>query len=46
MVLVDMQKVSGRVADGYRILAIKRRKTIAELLEEGFELLEGRYGNV
>ena len=33
-------------ADGYEILSIKTRKKIPELLAEGLELLETKYGKV
>ena len=34
------------VADGYEMLAIRTRRKVPELLAEGLELLEQRYGRV
>jgi hypothetical protein len=38
--------VTRRVADGFEMLAIRSRKRVPELLAEGLDLLEERYGKV
>ena len=40
------RRVSRGVADGYEMLAIRTRRKVPELLAEGLELLEKRYGRV
>jgi hypothetical protein len=40
------KRVTRRVADGYELLAIRLRKKVPELLAEGLDLLEERYGRV
>ena len=40
------KRVTRNTADGYEILSIKTRKKIPELLAEGLELLENKYGKV
>ena len=40
------KRVRRGVADGYEMLAIRSRKKVPELLAEGLELLEQRYGKV
>ena len=40
------KRVTRNTADGYEILSIKTRKKIPELLAEGLELLETKYGKV
>jgi urease gamma subunit len=38
------KRVDRAVADGYALLAIRTGKKVPELLKEGLEALEGRYG--
>lgn len=40
------KRVTRNTADGFEILAIKTRKKIPDLLAEGLELLEAKYGKV
>ncbi len=40
------KRVTRSTVDGYEILSIKTRKKIPELLAEGLELLESKYGKV
>ena len=40
------KRVTQRVADGYEMLAIRARKKVPDLLAEGLDLLEKRYGKV
>ena len=40
------KRVTRRVADGFEMLAIRSRKKVPELLAEGLDLLEERYGKV
>ena len=40
------KRVTRNTADGYEILSIKTRKKIPDLLAEGLELLENKYGKV
>ena len=40
------KRVKRGVADGYEMLAVRSRKRVPELLAEGLELLEQRYGKV
>jgi hypothetical protein len=40
------KRVAQRVADGYEMLAIRARKKVPDLLAEGLDLLEKRYGKV
>lgn len=38
------KRVTRSTADGYEMLAIRTRKKVPDLLAEGLELLEQRYG--
>lgn len=40
------KRVSKAVADGYAMMAIKTGKKVPELLAEGLEALEERYGKI
>ncbi len=40
------KRVSRSTADGYEMLAIKTRLKVPELLAEGLELLQEKYGKV
>ena len=40
------KRVSRGVADGYEMLAIRTRRRVPQLLAEGLELLQERYGRV
>ena len=40
------KRVTQSTADGFEILSIKTRKKIPDLLAEGLELLEAKYGKV
>ena len=40
------KRVTRRVADGFEMLAIRSRKKVPDLLAEGLDLLEERYGKV
>ena len=40
------KRVTRSTADGFEILSIKTRKKIPDLLAEGLEMLEAKYGNV
>ena len=40
------KRITRSTADGYEILAIRSKKKVPELLAEGLELLEAKYGKV
>jgi hypothetical protein len=40
------KRVTQRVADGYEMLAIRAHKKVPDLLAEGLDFLEKRYGKV
>lgn len=40
------KRITRATADGYDILAIRARKKVPELLAEGLELLEEKYGKI
>ena len=40
------KRVTRSTADGFEILSIKTRKKIPDLLAEGLEMLEAKYGKV
>jgi len=40
------KRIERHVADGYAMLAIKTGKKVPDLLREGFEALEARYGKI
>ena len=40
------KRVTQSTADGFQMLSIKTRKKIPDLLAEGLELLEAKYGKV
>ena len=40
------KRVTRNTADGFEILSIKTRKKIPDLLAEGLEMLEAKYGKV
>jgi hypothetical protein len=40
------KRVTQRVADGYEMLAIRTHKKVPDLLAEGLDFLEKRYGKV
>ena len=40
------KRVTARVADGFEILAIKTRRKVPDLLSEGLDLLQEKYGKV
>ena len=40
------KRVTRNTADGFEMLAIKTRRKIPDLLAEGLELLESKYGKV
>ena len=40
------KRVDRATGDGYKILAVRARRTVPQLLAEGLALLEERYGKV
>ena len=40
------KRISQEVADGYEILSVKTRRKVPDLLSEGLELLQEKYGKV